>query len=219
VFLARRRAAAPAAMTADTLVLDAVAIVAAYLIGSIPWSVVVARVIGGPDPRTVGSGRTGGANVLRAYGPRIALLTGLLDLSKGVVAVLVARFLGLGPLVESLAALAAIVGHSRSVFLGFQGGRGVATGFGALLVISPLVAAVVAPIFAAVVVVSRYSSLGSLLGAALGGVLLAVLVAAGSAAREYLVYAIAGAALIWLFHLDNIQRLIAGTERRIDRRA
>jgi glycerol-3-phosphate acyltransferase PlsY len=206
-------------MRAEIVVESVLAIGLGYVIGGIPWSVLIARVVGGPDPRTVGSGRTGGANVLRAYGPRIALVSGLLDASKGLVAVLVVRLLGLGPIVESLTALAAIVGHSRSVFLGFKGGRGVSVGFGALVVLSPLVAALVAIVFGAIVVVSRYSSLGSLTGSAVGGVLLAALSVSGAVAPEYLIYAIGGAALIWLFHADNIQRLAAGTERRIDERA
>jgi glycerol-3-phosphate acyltransferase PlsY len=206
-------------MDPQSIALSVVAVVAAYLIGSIPWSVLIARVLGGPDPRTVGSGRTGGANVLRAYGPGVALVSGLLDASKGVVAVLVARWLGLGPVVESLAGLAVIVGHSRSIFLGFNGGRGVSVGWGALLVLSPVVAAVVTIVFVTIVVVSRYSSLGSLVGSAVGGLLLAALAVSGQLATEYLIYAVGGAGLIWLFHLDNIQRLATGTERRIDRGA
>jgi glycerol-3-phosphate acyltransferase PlsY len=206
-------------MDAQSIVESVVVVVAAYVIGGIPWSVVIARIVGGPDPRTVGSGRTGGANVLRAYGPRIALVSGLLDVSKGTVAVLVALVLGLGPVVESLAGLAAIVGHSRSVFLNFQGGRGVSVGFGALLVISPIVAVAVAVVFVALVVITRYSSLGSLLGSAVGALLLAALSISGTVPIEYLVYALGGVILIWLFHLDNIQRLLAGTERRIDERA
>jgi glycerol-3-phosphate acyltransferase PlsY len=205
-------------MDPQSIALSVAAAVAAYLIGSIPWSVLIARVLGGPDPRTVGSGRTGGANVLRAYGPGVALVSGLLDASKGIVAVLVARWLGLGPVVESLAGLAVIVGHSRSIFLGFHGGRGVSVGWGALLVLSPVVAALVTLVFAVIVVVSRYSSLGSLIGSAVGGLLLAALAVSGQLAQEYLIYAVGGAALIWLFHLDNIQRLATGTERRIDGR-
>jgi acyl phosphate:glycerol-3-phosphate acyltransferase len=204
-------------MEFETVVLAALAIGAAYLIGSIPVSVVIARLLGGPDPRTVGSGRTGGANVLRTYGLRVAAVSGLLDMSKGIVGVLIPLVLGLGPLVMSLAGLAAILGHSRSVFLGFAGGRGVSAGFGALLVISPIAAAVVLPVFAALVLLTRYSSIGSLLGSATGGLVLAALCISGRAPVEELVYAVGGAALIWLFHLDNIQRLLAGTERRIDR--
>jgi len=203
----------------ESVALTVATTVVGYLVGSIPWSVLIARVVGGPDPRTVGSGRTGGANVLRAYGPRIALVSGLLDASKGVVAVLIVRLLGLGPLAESVAGLAVIVGHSRSVFLGFQGGRGVSVGWGALLVISPFVAALVAVVFVAIVLVTRYSSLGSLLGSAIGGLMIGALALSGATAVEYLVYAVGGAALIWLFHSDNIQRLATGTERRIDRGA
>jgi acyl phosphate:glycerol-3-phosphate acyltransferase len=206
-------------MDAQSVVESVGVVVAGYVIGGIPWSVVIARIVGGPDPRTVGSGRTGGANVLRAYGPRIALVSGLLDVSKGTLAVLIARVLGLGPIVESLAGLAAIVGHSRSVFLNFQGGRGVSVGFGALLVISPIVALTVAVVFVVLVVITRYSSLGSLLGSAAGALLLAALSVSRAVPIEYLLYALGGAVLIWLFHLDNIQRLVAGTERRIDERA
>jgi acyl phosphate:glycerol-3-phosphate acyltransferase len=206
-------------MDVQSIVESVVVVVAGYVIGGIPWSVVIARIVGGPDPRTVGSGRTGGANVLRAYGPRIALVSGLLDVSKGTLAVLIARALGLGPIVESLAGLAAIVGHSRSVFLNFQGGRGVSVGFGALLVISPIVALTVAVVFVVLVVITRYSSLGSLLGSAAGALLLAALSVSRAVPIEYLLYALGGAVLIWLFHLDNIQRLVAGTERRIDERA
>ena len=188
---------------------------AAYLIGGIPWGVIVARVSGGPDPRTIGSGRTGGSNVMRALGPRLALTAGLLDLAKGAVAVLLARWLGAGPAVEVLAGLAAVIGHSRSPFLGFGGGRGVATGFGGLLVFSPLAALAILPVFAITIAITRYSSMGSLVASATGGILLAIATAVVPLSPWYYVYAVGGAALIWLFHLDNIQRLLAGQERKI----
>lgn len=190
-------------------------IAASYLIGGIPWGVIVARLSGGPDPRTIGSGRTGGSNMMRALGPRLALLSGILDLLKGSAAVLLARVLGAGPEVEVFAAFAAIIGHSRSPFLGFHGGRGVATGFGALLVFAPLAALAVIPVFAITILVTRYSSLGSLVGSAFGGVLLAVATYVVPYSPWYYLYAVGGAALIWLFHADNIQRLLAGTERKI----
>lgn len=192
-----------------------VVVVAAYVIGGIPWGVIVARLSGGPDPRTIGSGRTGGSNVMRALGPRLALLAGLLDLLKGVVAVLLARVLGAGPGVEVFAALAAVIGHSRSPFLGFGGGRGVATGFGALLAFSPLVALAILPVFAITIWVTRYSSLGSLVASATGGVLLAIATAVVPLSPWYYLYAVGGTLLIFLFHADNIQRLLAGEERRI----
>jgi glycerol-3-phosphate acyltransferase PlsY len=156
-------------------VLRAVAIVgAAYLIGGIPWGVIVARLSGGPDPRTIGSGRTGGANVMRALGPRLALISGILDMLKGTVAVLVALALGAGVEVEVLAGLAAIIGHSRSPFLGLSGGRGVSAAFGASLVIAPLPALVILVVFLVVLAIWRYTSLASLTSAAVGGVVFTV---------------------------------------------
>lgn len=201
--------------TGEVLVAVAV-IVASYLIGGIPWGVVIAKLTGGPDPRTIGSGRTGGANVMRALGPKAALLSGLLDVGKGVVSVLLAIAVGGELWLQALAALAAIVGHSRSVFINFAGGRGIAPGFGGLIVIQPLAALIVIPVFAAVLVTTRYSSLASLTATALGAAAVIVIVVASNQSALYAVYALAAAAMIWLFHIDNIQRLLAGTERRIE---
>jgi glycerol-3-phosphate acyltransferase PlsY len=198
------------------LLRDLAIIVAAFFIGGIPWGVIVARLIGGPDPRTFGSGRTGGANVMRALGPRAALASGLLDMLKGTVAVLLARWLGAGPWVEVLAALAAIVGHTYSPFLGFKGGRGVAVAFGALVLIGPLAALVTVPVFIGLVLVTGYSSVGSLLGGLVAGIVLAATTIATDGPTAYLFYAVAGTALIWFFHRDNIQRLLNGTERKLE---
>jgi len=197
------------------VVLQAVALtVAAFFIGGIPWGVIVARLSGGPDPRTIGSGRTGGANVMRALGPRLALLSGLLDMLKGTAAVLLVRFVGAGVEVEVLAGLAAILGHSRSPFLGFSGGRGVSAAFGAALVLAPPAAAVTLAVFLAVLAVTRYTSVASLVSAAVGGVALAVQVIATGQPPALLVFAVVGPLLIWLFHLDNIGRLLRGEERK-----
>ncbi|MHB8397894.1 MAG: glycerol-3-phosphate 1-O-acyltransferase PlsY [Candidatus Limnocylindrales bacterium] len=206
-------------MDTTTLGLAIVSIGGAYLIGAIPFGVLVAKVSGGPDPRTLGSGRTGGANVLRAAGPRAAAVAGLLDLLKGSVAVAIPIALGAGIVVEGLAVLAAIVGHSRSIYIGFHGGRGVSPAFGSLLVLAPLVALVIVPVFAAIIALTRYSSLGSLAASALAGILLVVLIVVGGLPPTHLIYAIGGPALIWLFHADNIGRLLAGKERTIDQRS
>jgi glycerol-3-phosphate acyltransferase PlsY len=203
-------------MDAGQIAIAAVVVVIAYLIGGIPWGVVIARVIGGPDPRTIGSGRTGGANVLRALGPRAAAASGLLDVLKGIVAVLVAILAGGGLPLEILAAVAAIVGHSRSPFIGFKGGRGIAPGFGSLIVIHPVAALVTIPVFAIVLLVTRYSSLASLSATALAAAAIVVMVIAFDQSPLYIVYALATGGIIWLFHIDNIQRLLAGSERRID---
>jgi acyl phosphate:glycerol-3-phosphate acyltransferase len=203
-------------MDAGQIAIAAVVVVIAYLIGGIPWGVVIARATGGPDPRTIGSGRTGGANVLRALGPRAAAASGLLDVLKGIVAVLVAIVAGGGLPLEIVAAVAAIVGHSRSPFIGFKGGRGIAPGFGSLIVIQPVAALVTIPVFAIVLLVTRYSSLASLSATALAAVAIVVMVIAFDQSPLYVVYALATGGIIWLFHIDNIQRLLAGSERRID---
>jgi glycerol-3-phosphate acyltransferase PlsY len=190
-------------------------VVAAFLIGGIPWSIIVARLARRPDPRTIGSGRTGGANAMRAMGPRLALVSGILDLLKGTAAVLLARWLGAGEGVQVVAALAAIIGHSRSVFLGLGGGRGVAPAFGGLLAFAPPIALFIIPLFLLIIAVTRYSSVGSLLASALAGILLAWATATFGWDPWLYLYAAGGTLLVWLFHTDNIQRLLAGTERKI----
>ncbi|HET7676640.1 MAG TPA: glycerol-3-phosphate 1-O-acyltransferase PlsY [Candidatus Limnocylindrales bacterium] len=189
-----------------------------YFFGGIPWGIVVARVTGGPDPRTVGSGRTGGANVARALGARAAIATGLLDASKGAVAVLVAILLGGDVLVQGLAGLAAVLGHSRSPYIAFGGGRGVAPAMGALLVLQPLVAMLALAVYGLFFAATRYSSLGSLMGSLTAGVATVILTLAVPLPPAHLVYAIAGPAMIWFFHRDNIQRLLSGEERRLELR-
>jgi len=206
-------------MDLPTLLRDLVLVVVGYLSGSVPIGVLVARASGGPDPRSIGSGRTGGTNALRALGRKWAAVVVTGDLAKGAVPVLIARFVTHGDsAVEVACALAAVVGSARSIFLGFGGGRGVGTGVGTMLVIQPVAVFLAAPVFVGAIVITRYVSLGSLLGsAAMFPATLAVfLVANGSIPPAYLVYAVLGPALIWLTHADNIHRLATGTERKFD---
>lgn len=205
-------------MDTQDLIVIVIAIAAGYLIGGIPWGVVVARVVGGPDPRTIGSGRTGGANVMRALGPRAAAIAGILDVLKGVAAVLIAILLGGDGVAQVLAALAAILGHSRSPFINFGGGRGVAPGFGGLIMIEPIAALIIVPVFIGVLVVSRYSSLASLTASAAAGLAIVVIVLVSDQPAVYLAYAAAATGMIWLFHLDNIRRLLSGQERKVSLR-
>jgi glycerol-3-phosphate acyltransferase PlsY len=199
------------------LVRVAVALVAGFFLGGIPFGIIVPRLIGGPDPRTVGSGRTGGANVSRAVGYRWAAVSGLLDVAKASVAVLLVIAIGGDSVAQVVAALAAIVGHSRSPFIGFHGGRGVAPATGGALVIQPLLLAVIFPVFVIVIAVTRISSLGSLGASLIGGVVMVIWTAVAPLPPIYYVYGVAGAGLIWLFHVDNIQRLLSGKERRVGR--
>jgi glycerol-3-phosphate acyltransferase PlsY len=201
------------------LLLRALLVALAYFAGSIPVGVIVARVSGGPDPRTVGSGRTGGTNALRALGRRWAALVVAGDLAKGAVPVLITRLVtGGDALAEVLVAGAAVLGSVRSVFLNFAGGRGVGTGVGTMLVIQPLAVVLAAPVFFLVILATRYVSLGSLLGSAamFPATLLIWAVASGWVPPAYLVWAVVGPLLIWLAHADNIDRLLHGTERKFD---
>lgn len=207
-------------MTVDeALALRVSLVVVAYLSGSIPVGVLVARASGGPDPRSVGSGRTGGTNALRALGRKWAALVVAGDLAKGALPVLLARIMtGGDPLAEVIVAAAAVIGSARSIFLRLHGGRGVGTGVGTMLVIQPLAVFIAAPVFFLVILVTRYVSLGSLLGSAamFPAMLLIWAVAQGWVPPAYLVWAAVGPALIWIAHADNIERLIRGTERKFD---
>ena len=205
-------------MDGRTLLLDLVLIGVAYLSGSIPMGVIAAKLSGGPDPRTVGSGRTGGTNALRALGRNWAAAVVIGDVLKGALPVLLARLLDAGPAVEVACAIAAVAGATHSLFLGLRGGRGVGTGVGTMLVIQPLAVLLATPVFVGVILITRYVSLGSLLGsAALAGLMWLFWMAAnGSVSVAYPIYAALGAALVWLAHADNIDRLLHGTERKFD---
>jgi len=192
-----------------------VLVIAGYLIGSLPMGVIVARLTGGVDPRTVGSGRTGGTNALRAMGAKRAVVVGLADVAKGAVPILVANAVGAAPGVAALAGLAAVLGAWKSVFLRFGGGRGVATSVGGMLAISVPVVLLAAPVFFGVIYLTRFVSLGSLLGTATGALLSLAFVALGWLDAAWLLFTGGAVVIVWVAHLDNIQRLLAGTERRI----
>jgi glycerol-3-phosphate acyltransferase PlsY len=198
---------------------DVALIVLAYLVGSLPVGVIVARLTGARDPRTVGSGRIGGTNALRAMGYRRGLTVGLLDIGKGVLPVVLATLLGASALVRALTAVAAMLGAWRSLFLRFHGGRGVATGIGAMLVIQPLIVILGAPVFFGLIAITRYVSVGSLGAAAAAPAILGAFVWLGRNDPADLVFGVVGAGLVWIAHADNIGRLLRGEERRFDFRA
>lgn len=191
-----------------------VAIVVGYLLGSFPSGYVVGR-LRGIDVRQWGSGRLGGTNVLRSAGPWAAILAVLGDVAKGVVAVFVARALVGSPSAEVLAGLAAILGHDFSIFLKFSGGRGVATTVGALGALHVPASIILTLLALSVVAISRYASLGSLTIATLIPFVMLYLVLFADKPVWYLVYGLAAGILITVLHKGNIQRLLAGTERKV----
>jgi glycerol-3-phosphate acyltransferase PlsY len=205
-------------MDGATLLLDLVLIAVAYLFGSIPMGVVVARLTGGVDPRTVGSGRTGGTNALRALGRRRAAVVVAGDVLKGAIPVLLARYVVGDAFIESLCAIAAVAGAGGAWILGFRTAPADGNGDGKMLVIQPLAVLIALAVVVAAILITRYVSLGSLLGSL--AIALAVFVmwavANGPMSGAYMLYAVAGAALVWLAHADNIDRLIHGTERKFD---
>jgi glycerol-3-phosphate acyltransferase PlsY len=198
-------------------------VLAGYLLGAIPFGLLIGRWTRGIDIRDFGSHRTGATNALRTLGARAALVVLLLDAGKGVGAVVLARLLyaddppGSTEWVAAGAAFAAIVGHNWSAFIGFSGGRGVATSTGGLLALVPLAALVVAPIVIFILWRWRYVSLGSISGAALAPVImiLLVLLNLGGSALPHVAFALGAGVVVIAAHADNIARLRAGTERRI----
>ncbi len=190
-----------------------------YVLGAIPIGLIVGRLTKGIDLREYGSHRTGATNALRTLGTRAAAAVFVLDVAKGVAAVLLARLFFAGdPLVEWAAAaagLAAVVGHNWSVFIGFSGGRGVSTSAGALGAMSPWTILILAPIVFAIMWRTRYVSLGSVLGALISPIITALLATLGAATVPAIAYAVVSGLLVTAAHADNIGRLRSGTERKI----
>jgi glycerol-3-phosphate acyltransferase PlsY len=187
-------------------------IAVAYLIGSIPFSFLVARAFGVHDVRRVGSGNVGATNVLRSAGRAAGALALLLDIGKGAAASALAGRLAPGDAVlPAAAAVAAVVGHMYPVWLRFEGGKGVATGLGAFAPLGPRAALAALLAFALVAAGTRYVSLGSVAGAA-------ALAAVAFALRGPDPVAIAAAftfALVVFRHRSNLRRILGGTERRV----
>ena len=183
----------------------------AYAVGSVPFSFLVARAFGVADVRRVGSGNVGATNVARSAGKAAGLLAFLCDASKGALAVGLAFVLFPGrPALAALAAVAAVVGHMYPVWLGFEGGKGVATGFGAFAPLVPAAALAALVAFAAVAALSRYVSIGSIAGAlTLPAVAFAI---AGPAPAAWA--AAATAALVLWRHRSNLRRILDGLAPR-----
>lgn len=184
---------------------------AAYLLGAIPFGLIIARLQRGIDIRDHGSGNIGTSNVLRTLGRRAALLTLGGDLMKGYVSVLLGRLFEVPEPWLVAAGVAAIIGHNWPAYVGFRGGKGVATSFGAALALMPHIAFLALAVYLAVAAVSRYTSLAALIGSAS----LVLWVHILRASRPQVLFSLISAVLIYLRHRENIQRLISGTERRI----
>jgi len=195
-------------MTLETIILA----FAAYVIGSIPTGIVVAKILGAPDPRTIGSGNIGATNVGRTAGKVAGIITLIGDVLKGFLITLVAFLIfGNSPLGVSIAAFAVFAGHIFPVFLKFKGGKGVATTLGVFLAIEPLQALLALALFVIIAAIFRYVSVGSMLAVASMPVLLYM----STTANSYVPLAVIIAGFIIFKHSDNIKRLVQGTENKI----
>ncbi|MDQ3070313.1 MAG: glycerol-3-phosphate 1-O-acyltransferase PlsY [Acidobacteriota bacterium] len=190
-------------------------VLAAYLIGSVPFAYVVPRAFAGVDVRLSGSRNVGAANVLRTTRLGIALLVVCLDVAKGAAAVALARAAGADAGILAAAAAASIVGHVYPVWLRLRGGKGVAVACGAFVVLAPAATVICVAVFAGVVWVSGYISLGSVISTAV----LAPFTMVFDNPVPVTVSAAGVAALILFRHRANIARIAAGTERRIGQKA
>ncbi|HLZ26808.1 MAG TPA: glycerol-3-phosphate 1-O-acyltransferase PlsY [Chloroflexota bacterium] len=198
------------------------AVVVGYLLGSIPTGMIVARVYRNVDLTAYGSGRTGATNVLRTLGSGAAAIAFAGDFLKGLLAIAVVQYvIATGnprlPWLELIAAIAAVLGHSYSMFIGFKGGRGVVTGFGATIVAAPIPMLIALVVGTICIAATRYVSLGSVVGSALAGVLLCVQAVVGGEPAWALWGVLVGGFIV-VAHRDNIERLLAGTERKLGQR-
>ena len=192
-----------------------ITIAIAYVIGSIPTGYLIVKSKTGDDIRTIGSGSTGATNVKRVLGKKWFFIVLLLDALKGATPVVLATLfitafasIGLAPV---LAAVAVIIGHSKSCFLGFKGGKSVASGVGTILALNPLVGAIIAVIWATITYTTKYVSVGSIIALLLSPILMFLF----QAPIAYIVYCALGALYIVYLHRENIQRLVAGNENKV----
>ncbi len=184
-----------------------------YLIGSLSMAIIVCKVLGLPDPRTIGSRNPGATNVLRIDSPKAkpaALITFFGDIIKGLIPVLIARQLGADETLQALAGIAALIGHLYPVYFGFEGGKAIATSLGVLTGFSWLLGAIVLSTWVAVLAISRISSLAAIIAAVMVPIYTMWLAPTPAyIATSFLIFMIA----IWR-HIENIKRLVKGDEHR-----
>ncbi len=189
--------------------------VIAYLIGSIPTGYLIVKSATGQDIRQVGSGSTGATNVKRVMGKKWFFIVLLLDALKGAIPVMIANFVphlhSNSGLTAVVAAACVLIGHSKSIYLGFTGGKSVASGVGTILALSPTVGLSIAVIWAIITYASKYVSLGSIIALALSPILMFLF----NQPIAYVVYCVIGAVYVIYLHRENVKRLLAGTENKV----
>lgn len=190
-----------------------VAFIFAYLIGSIPTGYIIVKLFTGQDIRTVGSGSTGATNVKRVMGKKWFFIVMLLDAFKGALPVILAcLFLpDVYGITAVIAAVAVLLGHSKSIYLGFTGGKSVASGVGTILALNWIAGLIIAAVWGVITYTSKYVSLGSIIALALAPVIMWLL----GSPIAYVCYCAVGAVYIIYLHRENIKRLIKGEENKV----
>ena len=208
----------------------ALIIVIGYLLGSVPFGLIITKLVKGIDIREFGSGNIGFTNVLRTVGVKAGAATLVLDITKGAIPVLIGGAIigdntaAIGSFTfddqggQVIGAVAAIIGHNWSVYLKFGGGKGVDTSLGGILAMSPLAGVICFVIGVGTMATSRYVSLGSIVGGCSSIIVLGIMVTVDRAPVEYLIYAVIVAVLIIFRHRGNIRNLCSGTEHKIGQR-
>ena len=199
----------------DIVLQIGITILLAYVIGSIPTGYLIVKSKTGEDIRTIGSGSTGATNVKRVLGKKWFFAVLLLDAFKGALPVVLAKaFITVGAsygLAPVLASIAVIIGHSKSCFLSFKGGKSVASGVGTILALNLAVGAIIAVIWATITYTTKYVSVGSIIALLISPVLMFMF----KAPIGYVIYCALGAIYIVYLHRENIKRLIAGNENKV----
>lgn len=188
-----------------------ISLIVAYLLGSLSTAIILSKFMKFEDPRQVGSGNAGATNVLRSIGKNEATFVLIGDIAKGFIAVLIGRILGVEGVMLGFVAVAAVVGHIFPVFFKFKGGKGVATGIGAVLMLSFWAAILAAIVFAGVLYFFKYVSLASMVGAISAPIFILLF---GNHLYAFPVFVIA-ALIIWR-HQENIKRLMNGSESKVN---
>lgn len=192
-----------------------IAIIIAYLIGSVPTGYIIVKTFTGQDIRTIGSGSTGATNVKRVMGKKWFFTVMFLDAFKGALPVILAKvlattFISIG-LIPVLCAVAVILGHSKSIFLNFSGGKSVASGVGTILALNWQVGLIIALAWSLITYLTKYVSLGSIIALAISPLLMYLY----KEPIAYIIYCTLGAIYITYLHKDNILRLVNGTENKV----
>ena len=187
-------------------------IILSYLIGAVPFGLFFGKMLSNIDVRSVGSGNIGATNVLRAAGKKAAVLTLLADCLKGVLPVLAVKFIFQDDTITCLSGAAAVLGHNYPIYLAFKGGKGVATSFGVILAVTPLIGLACLTVWLILALIWHYSSLSALIAFALFPVLTFI---AYNGSRPIGLLSLFVFGMIYYRHRENIRRLIAGTEPKI----